>query len=234
MGISRADGGPKPDRVSSPVGQQHHNRPLLQMATADNSRLCLTLRFLHNLQRYTFGHRRYTWDAEVAFLNASTNELKRAGDLRYGVMCTFRSRQPWCCVLAEERDGCGKWTHTCSEVLMWRRQVRPAHADVPNRKSVLTNVSPVEGLLTRPGRAKRPKLIAVVIRGLPGSGKSFIARRLRDAEVEAGGSGPRIHCIDDYFVTARIPFMDPCIACVHHTMPTSTKYTLLEASSTPV
>ncbi|BDA42243.1 probable YLP motif-containing protein 1 at C-terminar half [Coccomyxa sp. Obi] len=80
-------------------------------------------------------------------------------------------------------------------------EVRPAHADVPDRKSVLTNVSPVEDLLTRPGRAKRPKLIAVVIRGLPGSGKSLIARRLRDAEVEAGGSGPRIHCIDDYFVT---------------------------------
>ncbi|CAL8468069.1 g7608 [Coccomyxa elongata] len=80
-------------------------------------------------------------------------------------------------------------------------EVRPAHADVPNRKSVPTNVSPVEDLLRRPGRAKRPKLIAVVIRGLPGSGKSLIARRLRDAEVEAGGSGPRIHCIDDYFVT---------------------------------
>lgn len=100
----------------------------------------------------------------------------------------------------------------CSEGLMWHSQVRPAGADVPDRKNVLTNVSPIEDLLTRPGRAKRPKLIAVVIRGLPGSGKSLIARRLRDAEVDAGGSAPRIHCIDDYFVTARLPFMEHCIA----------------------
>lgn len=68
------------------------------------------------------------------------------------------------------------------------------------------NVTPVEDLLAGPGRAKRAKLIAVVIRGLPGSGKSLIARRLRDAEVAARGSAPRIHCIDDYFVTVRTFF----------------------------
>ncbi len=129
--------------------------------------------------------------------------------------------------------GAAMWAHTCSEVLMWHQQVRPAHADVPDRKSVPTNVSPVEDLLRRPGRAKRPKLIAVVIRGLPGSGKSLVARRLRDAEVEAGGSGPRIHCIDDYFVTARIPFMEACSAFIHHAMPISTNCVLLEVSSTP-
>ncbi|EIE20725.1 hypothetical protein COCSUDRAFT_57289 [Coccomyxa subellipsoidea C-169] len=77
----------------------------------------------------------------------------------------------------------------------------PAHAEVPGRPVLPLNVTVVDDLLTGPGRAKRPKLIAVVIRGLPGSGKSLIARRLRDAEVAAGGSAPRIHCIDDYFVT---------------------------------
>ena len=40
-----------------------------------------------------------------------------------------------------------------------------------------------------------------MLRGLPGSGKSHAARRLRDAEVAAGGDAPRIHSIDDYFVT---------------------------------
>lgn len=77
---------------------------------------------------------------------------------------------------------------------------------MPDRKHVLTNVTPVNDLLSGPGRAKRPKLIAVVIRGLPGSGKSLIARRLRDAELATGGSAPRIHCIDDYFVTVSDAF----------------------------
>lgn len=37
------------------------------------------------------------------------------------------------------------------------------------------------------------------------AGKTRIASRLRDAEVAAGGEPPRIHSIDDYFVTARPP-----------------------------
>jgi hypothetical protein len=40
-------------------------------------------------------------------------------------------------------------------------------------------------------------------RGLPGSGKSHIAKKLKDAEVEEGGDAPRIHSIDDYFITVR-------------------------------
>lgn len=56
-------------------------------------------------------------------------------------------------------------------------------------------------LLQVPGRAKRPKRIAVILRGPPGSGKSHLARKLRDAEVAAGGEAPRIHSIDDYFIT---------------------------------
>ncbi|CAK0770761.1 hypothetical protein CVIRNUC_003799 [Coccomyxa viridis] len=56
-------------------------------------------------------------------------------------------------------------------------------------------------IVRAPGRAKRPKRVAVVLRGLPGSGKSHLARLLRDAEVAAGGEAPRIHSIDDYFIT---------------------------------
>ena len=56
-------------------------------------------------------------------------------------------------------------------------------------------------LVKAPGRAKRPKRIAIIIRGAPGSGKSYLARKLRDAEVAAGGEAPRIHSIDDYFIT---------------------------------
>ncbi len=56
-------------------------------------------------------------------------------------------------------------------------------------------------LIQAPGRAKRPKRIAIIMRGLPGSGKSFLTRKLRDAEAAAGGEAPRIHSIDDYFIT---------------------------------
>lgn len=34
-----------------------------------------------------------------------------------------------------------------------------------------------------------------------GSGKSYLAKLLRDIEVENGGSAPRIHSMDDYFMT---------------------------------
>lgn len=35
---------------------------------------------------------------------------------------------------------------------------------------------------------------------LIGSGKSYLAKALRDVEVENGGRAPRIHSIDDYFM----------------------------------
>lgn len=34
-----------------------------------------------------------------------------------------------------------------------------------------------------------------------GSGKSYLAKVLRDLEVENGGNAPRIHSMDDYFMT---------------------------------
>ena len=50
-------------------------------------------------------------------------------------------------------------------------------------------------------RDHRPAKIAIILRGLPGSGKTHIAKKLRDVEVENGGEPPRIHALDDYFVT---------------------------------
>jgi hypothetical protein len=51
------------------------------------------------------------------------------------------------------------------------------------------------------GRQARPKRLAVLLRGLPGSGKSHVARLLREREVAAGGEAPRILSLDDYFMT---------------------------------
>eukprot|EP00887_Chlorella_sp_A99_P008089 scaffold12.g8089.t1 len=56
-------------------------------------------------------------------------------------------------------------------------------------------------LLEGPGRAARPRRLAVVLRGLPGAGKSRAARLIREREVAAGGEAPRILSLDDYFVT---------------------------------
>ncbi|XP_019152801.1 PREDICTED: uncharacterized protein LOC109149473 isoform X1 [Ipomoea nil] len=56
-------------------------------------------------------------------------------------------------------------------------------------------------ILKHPHRSARPDHIVVILRGLPGSGKSYLAKMLRDLEVENGGNAPRIHSIDDYFMT---------------------------------
>ncbi|KAJ4826874.1 hypothetical protein Tsubulata_032453 [Turnera subulata] len=56
-------------------------------------------------------------------------------------------------------------------------------------------------LFRHPNRATRPEHIVIILRGLPGSGKSYLARLLRDLEVENGCDAPRIHSMDDYFMT---------------------------------
>lgn len=63
------------------------------------------------------------------------------------------------------------------------------------------NLISIEKILLNPGRKRRPRKILVVIRGLPGSGKTHIAKLIKDKEVEMGGSAPRILSIDDYFTT---------------------------------
>ncbi|KAK9821370.1 hypothetical protein WJX74_005382 [Apatococcus lobatus] len=56
-------------------------------------------------------------------------------------------------------------------------------------------------LFEMPGCAKRPKKIAILLRGIPGSGKTHIAQQLRKMELKITGDAPRIHSIDDYFMT---------------------------------
>ncbi|KAF3671205.1 putative ABC transporter A family member 2-like [Capsicum annuum] len=70
--------------------------------------------------------------------------------------------------------------------------------EVPSVKSKVIDASHI---LKHPYRATRPDHLVVILRGLPGSGKSYLAKMLRDLEVENGGSAPRIHSMDDYFMT---------------------------------
>ncbi|XP_062556485.1 YLP motif-containing protein 1-like isoform X2 [Armigeres subalbatus] len=61
----------------------------------------------------------------------------------------------------------------------------------------------IEELLLPPGRFKRPPRICFILRGIPGSGKSYLARLIKDCEVKHGGQAPRVLSIDDYFLVEK-------------------------------
>ncbi|KAD6119353.1 hypothetical protein E3N88_10624 [Mikania micrantha] len=63
------------------------------------------------------------------------------------------------------------------------------------------NVIDASHIFKQPHRATRPDHFVIILRGLPGSsGKSYMAKFLRDIEVENGGEAPRIHSMDEYFM----------------------------------
>nr|XP_046229295.1 YLP motif-containing protein 1 isoform X2 [Scatophagus argus] len=59
----------------------------------------------------------------------------------------------------------------------------------------------IDDILKPPGRLSRPERIVIIMRGLPGSGKSHVAKLIRDKEVDCGGAPPRVLVLDDYFMT---------------------------------
>ncbi|XP_032685862.1 uncharacterized protein LOC116851006 [Odontomachus brunneus] len=67
----------------------------------------------------------------------------------------------------------------------------------------MPNYTMVDDLVCPPGRQNRPPKIAIILRGPPGSGKSFVAKLIKDKEVEQGGSAPRILSLDDYFLVEK-------------------------------
>ncbi|CAN6246681.1 unnamed protein product [Urochloa humidicola] len=72
-----------------------------------------------------------------------------------------------------------------------------AHHSLEDSKVKIINAC---DLFKQPHRASRPDHIVIILRGLPGSGKSYLAKALRDLEVENGANAPRIHSMDDYFM----------------------------------
>ena len=81
--------------------------------------------------------------------------------------------------------------------------VEAAPASQPVQEAPAKAVTNAASIFHKPGRASRPKRVAIVLRGLPGSGKSYTAKKLKDIEVQQGGDAPRIHAIDDYFVVVQ-------------------------------
>lgn len=83
----------------------------------------------------------------------------------------------------------------------------PPPPPVPPEPQVVS----VEDLLGLPGRESRPPLLCVVVRGPPGSGKSFLTRLLKEREMGAAGSvAPRVLALDDYFMQeVEVSELDP-------------------------
>ena len=57
----------------------------------------------------------------------------------------------------------------------------------------------LEDIFEPPGRYVRPPKIVIILRGLPGAGKSLIAKKIKAKETELGSDAPRVLCLDDYF-----------------------------------
>ncbi|XP_053553165.1 YLP motif-containing protein 1 [Bombina bombina] len=78
----------------------------------------------------------------------------------------------------------------------------PLHPSMPGpRAEKKPEMKNVDDVLKKPGRESRPDRIVVIMRGLPGSGKTHVAKLIRDKEVECGGAAPRVLSLDDYFIT---------------------------------
>lgn len=77
---------------------------------------------------------------------------------------------------------------------------KPAEFNWYNRE-----IMDIRELLEEPGKLKRPDKIMIVLRGAPGSGKTFLAHLIERKEVENGNrEGFKLLTIDDYFVTKEI------------------------------
>ncbi|XP_037937290.1 putative uncharacterized protein DDB_G0282133 isoform X2 [Teleopsis dalmanni] len=62
------------------------------------------------------------------------------------------------------------------------------------------NTISIDDILLPPGRETRPRKIVIILRGPPGSGKSHVAKLIKEKETEMRGASPRILSIDDYFL----------------------------------
>ena len=70
----------------------------------------------------------------------------------------------------------------------------PSPVPVVNTGKVVT----LESILIEE-RTSRPGKIVIILRGVPGAGKSHLARLIKEKEVEMGGEQPRTMALDDYF-----------------------------------
>ena len=75
--------------------------------------------------------------------------------------------------------------------------------------SLVENLIPIDEILLFPGRMHRPNKFVIILRGPPGSGKSYVAKLIKDKEIEMNGSAPRLLSVDDYFMV-EVQFKEMC------------------------
>ena len=75
----------------------------------------------------------------------------------------------------------------------------PAVAATSKSNKNMGEVVVVDDLIHLPGRYMRPPKVVIIFRGLPGSGKSFVAKNIKSQEASYGSETPRILALDDYF-----------------------------------
>lgn len=61
----------------------------------------------------------------------------------------------------------------------------------------------IADLIRVPGRDTRPPNLVIILRGLPGSGKTHLAKLIKDEEIGNKTGAPRILSLDDYFYVER-------------------------------
>ncbi|XP_028296052.1 YLP motif-containing protein 1 isoform X2 [Gouania willdenowi] len=110
-----------------------------------------------------------------------------------------------------ERSGPERYSHSSSPYMERRSYPEdrgpstapslPPPPQPPPRSEKKPEIKNIDDILKQPGRLSRPERIVIIMRGLPGSGKSHVAKLIRDKEVECGGAPPRVLVLDDYFMT---------------------------------
>ncbi|XP_058170884.1 uncharacterized protein LOC131286040 [Anopheles ziemanni] len=105
---------------------------------------------------------------------------------------------------AEERADGGNSTEDDGSARQNKQEVQDERPEsVVSSQSSQQPLAPrmldIEELLFPPGRFTRPPRICLLVRGLPGSGKSFLARLIKTKE-QVFGPSPRVLSLDDYFL----------------------------------
>ncbi|PRD30930.1 UNVERIFIED_CONTAM: Ylpm1 [Trichonephila clavipes] len=129
---------------------------------------------------------------------------------RYREDSDREKRSRWDNKTDTERNGSKERSSHTSNQKKESDETKPADVQAPFKSPAPlfknennTEVTLIEDLLIAPKRQTRPKQFVIILRGLPGSGKTYVAKLIKDKEVENGGSAPRILSLDDYFMVEK-------------------------------
>ncbi|XP_064101704.1 uncharacterized protein LOC135212188 [Macrobrachium nipponense] len=106
--------------------------------------------------------------------------------------------------MVEGRDRSPLCSRSPSRSITPKTGLRPPPPPSPKieekEPEVIGETVTIDDLISVPGRFMRPPKMVIILRGPPGSGKTTVAKMIKDREIENGGSPPRILSLDDYFM----------------------------------